>query len=78
MLQQNLTNITMSRETDLDHARSYYELLYKTAEVSNNSFQSKRNFKLAVSSVCSSSHVCVCAFTMAFKARKSVSFPHSK
>ncbi|XP_052772519.1 exocyst complex component 4-like isoform X2 [Mya arenaria] len=27
-IQQNLTNITMSRESDLDHARQYYELLY--------------------------------------------------
>ncbi|XP_071169748.1 exocyst complex component 4-like isoform X13 [Mytilus edulis] len=27
-IQQNLTNITMARETDLDHARQYYELLY--------------------------------------------------
>ncbi|XP_056004907.1 exocyst complex component 4-like isoform X2 [Ostrea edulis] len=27
-IQQNLTNITMSREADLDHARQYYELLY--------------------------------------------------
>ncbi|XP_062567053.1 exocyst complex component 4-like isoform X3 [Saccostrea cucullata] len=27
-IQQNLTNITMSREPDLDHARQYYELLY--------------------------------------------------
>ena len=60
MLQQNLTNITMSRETDLDHARSYYELLYKTAEVSNNSFHSKLNFKLAVTSVWSSGHRGVC------------------
>ncbi|XP_020899282.1 exocyst complex component 4 isoform X1 [Exaiptasia diaphana] len=28
VLQQNLTNITMSREGDLDKARQYYELLY--------------------------------------------------
>ncbi|KAL5022453.1 hypothetical protein ScPMuIL_001608 [Solemya velum] len=27
-IQQNLTNITMTRESDLDHARQYYELLY--------------------------------------------------
>ncbi|KAL4232343.1 Exocyst complex component 4 [Mactra antiquata] len=27
-IQQNLTNITMLRESDLDHARQYYELLY--------------------------------------------------
>lgn len=27
-IQQNLTNISMSRETDLDMARQYYELLY--------------------------------------------------
>ncbi|XP_041477788.1 exocyst complex component 4-like isoform X1 [Lytechinus variegatus] len=32
ILQQNLTNITMSRETDLDHARQYYELMYKTTD----------------------------------------------
>jgi len=33
-VQQSLTNITMSREADLDHARQYYELLYLTADVS--------------------------------------------
>lgn len=27
-IQQNLSNITSSRETDLDHARDYYELLH--------------------------------------------------
>uniref|UniRef100_A0A3P8VFX6 Exocyst complex component Sec8 n=1 Tax=Cynoglossus semilaevis TaxID=244447 RepID=A0A3P8VFX6_CYNSE len=32
VLQQNLTNITMSREADLDFARSYYEMLYNTAD----------------------------------------------
>ncbi|XP_033633233.1 exocyst complex component 4-like isoform X3 [Asterias rubens] len=32
ILQQNLTNITMSRETDLDHARNYYELMYKNTD----------------------------------------------
>ncbi|XP_053719677.1 exocyst complex component 4 isoform X2 [Synchiropus splendidus] len=32
VLQQNLTNITMSREADLDFARQYYEMLYNTAE----------------------------------------------
>ncbi|XP_052228593.1 exocyst complex component 4-like isoform X2 [Dreissena polymorpha] len=31
-IQQNLTNITMSRESDLDHARQYYELLYLNPE----------------------------------------------
>ncbi|CAH1783447.1 unnamed protein product [Owenia fusiformis] len=31
-VQQNMTNITMSRESDLDHARQYYELLYLTAD----------------------------------------------
>ncbi len=36
ILQQNLTNITMSRETDLDHARNYYELMYKNTDVSSN------------------------------------------
>ena len=35
-LQQNLTNITMSREGDLDHARTYYELLYNNPEVTNH------------------------------------------
>uniref|UniRef100_A0A665VZU8 Exocyst complex component Sec8 n=1 Tax=Echeneis naucrates TaxID=173247 RepID=A0A665VZU8_ECHNA len=32
VLQQNLTNITMSRESDLDFARQYYEMLYNTAD----------------------------------------------
>ncbi|KAM4874577.1 exocyst complex component 4 [Thomomys bottae] len=32
VLQQNLTNITMSREADLDSARQYYEMLYNTAD----------------------------------------------
>lgn len=31
-IQQNLTNITMSRESDLDHARQYYELLYMSSD----------------------------------------------
>ncbi|XP_077991947.1 exocyst complex component 4-like isoform X2 [Glandiceps talaboti] len=31
-IQQNLTNITMSRETDLDNSRQYYELLYINAD----------------------------------------------
>ncbi|XP_063074092.1 exocyst complex component 4 [Engraulis encrasicolus] len=31
-LQQNLTNITMSREADLDFARQYYEMLYNTPD----------------------------------------------
>lgn len=31
-IQQNLTNITMARETDLDHARQYYELLYMSPD----------------------------------------------
>jgi len=31
-IQQNLTNITMSREGDLDRARQYYELLYSNPE----------------------------------------------
>lgn len=33
-IQQNLTNITMSREGDLDRARQYYELLYSNPDVS--------------------------------------------
>ncbi|KAI7791648.1 exocyst complex component 4 [Triplophysa rosa] len=32
VLQQNLTNITMSREADLDFARQYYEMLYNQAD----------------------------------------------
>ncbi|XP_048875212.1 LOW QUALITY PROTEIN: exocyst complex component 4 [Brienomyrus brachyistius] len=32
VLQQNLTNITMSREADLDSARQYYEMLYNPAD----------------------------------------------
>ncbi|XP_077120559.1 exocyst complex component 4 [Ranitomeya variabilis] len=32
VLQQNLTNITMSREADLDFARQYYEMMYNTAD----------------------------------------------
>ncbi|XP_059581731.1 exocyst complex component 4 isoform X2 [Alligator mississippiensis] len=32
ILQQNLTNITMSREADLDFARQYYEMMYNTAD----------------------------------------------
>jgi exocyst complex component 4 len=31
-VQQCLTNITASRESDLDHARQYYELLYLTPD----------------------------------------------
>lgn len=31
-IQQNLTNITMSREVALDHARHYFELLYHSPE----------------------------------------------
>lgn len=31
-IQQNLTNITLSRESDLDHARQYYELLYSSSD----------------------------------------------
>lgn len=31
-IQQNLTNITLSREVALDHARHYYELLYRDPE----------------------------------------------
>lgn len=36
-LQQSLTNITMTREVALDHARHYYELFYLTPEASENS-----------------------------------------
>ena len=32
-VQQQLTNITMTRELALDRARQYYELLYLTPEV---------------------------------------------
>ncbi|CAM9367478.1 exocyst complex component 4 isoform X1 [Lampetra fluviatilis] len=32
VLQQNLTNITMSREADLDFARQYYEMMYTTPD----------------------------------------------
>uniref|UniRef100_A0A8C4QM51 Exocyst complex component Sec8 n=1 Tax=Eptatretus burgeri TaxID=7764 RepID=A0A8C4QM51_EPTBU len=32
VLQQNLTNITMSREADLDIARQYYEMMYTTPD----------------------------------------------
>ncbi|XP_062522769.1 exocyst complex component 4-like [Corticium candelabrum] len=32
VLQQNLTNITMSREVDLDRARQYFELLFLSGE----------------------------------------------
>lgn len=33
-IQQQLTNITMTRELALDQARQYYEMLYHTPEVS--------------------------------------------
>jgi len=33
-IQQCLTNITSNRESDLDHARQYYELLYLPPDVS--------------------------------------------
>ena len=33
-IQQNLTNITLTRETDLDRARQFYELLYLSPDVS--------------------------------------------
>ena len=32
LLQQNLTNITMSREAELDHARQFYELMRSTPQ----------------------------------------------
>ncbi|KAK7482018.1 hypothetical protein BaRGS_00026710 [Batillaria attramentaria] len=34
-IQQNLTNITLTRETDLDRARQFYELLYLSPDVSS-------------------------------------------
>ncbi|XP_071827721.1 exocyst complex component 4-like [Apostichopus japonicus] len=37
ILQQCLTNITMARETDLDQAREYYELMYKNVDEIINS-----------------------------------------
>lgn len=33
-IQQQLTNITMTRELALDQARQYYEMLYNTPDVS--------------------------------------------
>ena len=33
-VQQSLTNITLSREADLDHAKQFYELLYLSPDVS--------------------------------------------
>ena len=36
-IQQCLTNITSNRESDLDHARQYYELLYLPPDVSRRS-----------------------------------------
>ncbi|XP_022086586.1 exocyst complex component 4-like isoform X2 [Acanthaster planci] len=46
VLQQNLTNITMSRETDLDQARNYYELMYKsTDEILNGIVEQGASFK---------------------------------
>ncbi|XP_038070549.1 exocyst complex component 4-like isoform X2 [Patiria miniata] len=46
ILQQNLTNITMSRETDLDQARNYYELMYKsTDEILNGIVEQGAFFK---------------------------------
>lgn len=36
-LQQTLTNITMTREVALDHARHYYELFFSTPDVSLSS-----------------------------------------
>ena len=38
-IQQSLTNITNSRESDLDSARQYYELLYLKSDVSCSWFQ---------------------------------------
>lgn len=37
-LQQTLTNITMTRELALDHARHYFELFFLTPEVSTDLF----------------------------------------
>ncbi|XP_065316827.1 exocyst complex component 4-like isoform X1 [Gordionus sp. m RMFG-2023] len=36
-LQQNLTNITLNRESDLDRAKTYYEMLYKSPDEIINS-----------------------------------------
>ena len=47
VLQQNLTNITMSREVDLDRARQYFELLFLSGEVRMRlmeSFMWSKNF----------------------------------
>ena len=38
-VQQCLTNITRSRESDLDAARQYYELLYLPADVSKRKLE---------------------------------------
>lgn len=42
-LQQTLTNITMTREVALDHARHYFELFFLTPEVSNTPLHSSYN-----------------------------------
>lgn len=44
-LQQTLTNITMTREVALDHARHYFELFFLTPEVSLFSLYSKLNWQ---------------------------------
>lgn len=44
-LQQTLTNITMTREVALDHARHYFELFFLTPEVSDFCFTKKTNQK---------------------------------
>jgi exocyst complex component 4 len=44
-LQQTLTNITMTRELALDHARQYFELFYETPEeILNNVLENGPQF----------------------------------
>ena len=52
-IQQNLTNITMSREADLDHARQYYEIMYQT--VKDKNFSNRVARATFVLSLCSES-----------------------
>ena len=47
-LQQQLTNITMTRELSLDRARQYYEMLYLTPQVTFLQYFLKINFKSLV------------------------------
>lgn len=43
-LQQTLTNITMTREVALDHARHYFELFFLTPEVVTMKLYNKTNY----------------------------------